>query len=333
MPRRAQQLDQYARPRLGDRGVRELVTRLGVDPDTANDLGGTMSLNVRVPEAGAVVRVHPPFATRARLVGLRALRRSLADAGLLVGEPLPLAGGELVRVGRSWAELESFIDHDKPPPTWASYTWMYEAMGRLHRHVAGERLPVPLPRPVVSTYGPPGSLRRWLAATEEAVAGDVEALEVASWARRLLPRLERQWMPAPQLPCQLVHGDIRLGNVAVARGPGGGAAYLDFGFAACRPRVHDLAYSLPWIVLRPDDSGRPEDFAWERVGELVEAYETGAGDRLRAEERAALAPYVAAVPLYLASVAAFTPDPAATLRGEIASLRIADWVLAHGIRW
>jgi Ser/Thr protein kinase RdoA (MazF antagonist) len=202
---------------------------------------------------------------------------------------------------------------------------MYEAMGRLHRALATTTTTPP--RPAVATYGPPRSSRRWLAETERAALDD-EARAVADHARRLRRRLERTWVPATALPNQLVHGDVRLGNVATAP-TSDRPVYLDFGFAALRPRIHELAYSLLWIVLRPDDSGRPEGFRWDQVRELVDAYEHGAGTTLDERERAAFAPYLAAVPIYFAAVAGYMPDPSSTLRGEVPSLRIAEWVLDH----
>ena len=49
----------------------------------------------------------------------------------------------------------------------------------------------------------------------------------------------------------------------------------------------------------------------------------------RPVERRALAPYLAAVPLYLAAIAGHTPDPVGVLLGERPFLRIAEWVLSH----
>jgi Ser/Thr protein kinase RdoA (MazF antagonist) len=181
----------------------------------------------------------------------------VANGGLRVGAPTPIEGREVVAAGAYLAELETFVDHVKPPPEWSSYVWMYGVMGRLHRCLADVR--VTLPRPAVATYGPPRSLRRWLAVTEGVVASDPEAREIVTWVRRLMRLLDRQWVPAASLPCQLVHGDVRLGNVATAA-TGGEPVHLDFGFAGVRPRIHDLAYSLPWIVIRPDGAGRAEDF-------------------------------------------------------------------------
>lgn len=324
MPRRATDLEQYQRPRLGDPVVDGLVRSVGVDPASAVDLGGTMSLNVHVPDESAVLRVHAPFASRSRLLALQQLRRRLASRGLVVGAPMDLHGRELRRAGPYLAELERHIAHEKPSPTWPSYVWMYEAMGRLHRHTAD--VPVRLPRPQVSTYGPPSSLRTWLRVTEAAVGQDPEARSLVERTRALVRRLEARWIPATRLPRRVIHGDVRLGNVATT--VDGDAAYFDFGFAADRPRIHELAYSLFWIVLRPDDRGRAETFAWADLPDLLAAYERGAAERLHEVERVALVPFLAAVPLYLAAVAGYTPDPVATLRGEEPGLEIAAGVLS-----
>lgn len=118
---------------------------------------------------------------------------------------------------------------------------------------------------------------------------------------------------------------MRLGNVAHT--PDSDAAFLDFGFAALRPRVHELAYALSWMILTPDDSGRAEDFPWDRLEVLVHAYEEQAATSLTATERANLGPYTAAVPLYLAAISGYTNDPAAHLIGNEPFIQIADWIL------
>jgi Ser/Thr protein kinase RdoA (MazF antagonist) len=202
---------------------------------------------------------------------------------------------------------------------------MYEAMGRLH--AATRSLDLSVPRPTLATYGPPRTLRRWMTVTQDAVENHPEARKLAVFVVGLLPRLAAQWLPASQLPVQLVHGDVRLGNVAVS--DSGSPAYLDFGFAARRPRIHELAYSLSWVLLRPDDSGTGADFDWPRLHEFIEAYEQGASDRLNEAERACLGAYVASIPLYLAAISGYTPDPSAHLVGNERFIRIAAWVLDH----
>jgi Ser/Thr protein kinase RdoA (MazF antagonist) len=134
-------------------------------------------------------------------------------------------------------------------------------------------------------------------------------------------------MPAARLPMQLVHGDIRLSNVC--RTPEGKTVYLDFGFLAQRPRIHDLAYSLAFMVLALGGHQAPERFAWQSIARLVEEYEAAARARLCEAERRALLPYTAAVPLYAAVLAGFTDDPAGLLRARRPFLRLSAWLLEH----
>jgi hypothetical protein len=84
------------------------------------------------------------------------------------------------------------------------------------------------------------------------------------------------------------------------------------------------------MILRPDASGRAEEFPWHQLPELIEAYEENAQDVLTTAERRAIGPYLAAVPLYLAATSGHTPHPAEHLLGEVPFLGIAEWVLANG---
>lgn len=313
------------RPILNNPDVLRLAAEIAPGSQVT-DLGGMFSLNVGLAPAGLVLRVHQPFVSRRRLIALQEVRRRLAGRGLAVPVPLPWRGSTLMRCGNRWAELEEYIPHVKPPPTLESYMWLYGAMGTLHRAMDGIGLSVP--RPFWATYGPPGTLRRWLPVTEAAVQDDPEASDVARLLRDLVRRLQSQWVPATDLPVQLAHGDVRLGNVS--RAPDGETVYLDFGFLAHRPRIHELAYSLAWMVLSPDSRGTAEGFAWEKVPQLVKAYEDTAEITLTEVERRALAPYTAAVPLYQAAIAGFMNDPTGTLRDGLRPfMRISEWLLAH----
>jgi Ser/Thr protein kinase RdoA (MazF antagonist) len=314
------------RPELGSADVQRLIE--AVAPGSrATDLGGTMSLNVELRPAGLVLRVHRPFVSRLRLDALQDVRRHIADRGLRAAAAVPWRGATLFRCGGRWAELEPYLPSERPAATPDAYVWMFGAMGTLHRELAAVDLAVP--RPVLSTYGPPSSLRRWLPIAERAVRHDSEAADVVGWLGELVGRLRARWVPATHLPQQLIHGDVRLGNVR--RAPDGEPVYFDFGFLARRPRVHELAYALAWMLLRPDSQGTAEGFAWGTLPRLIAAYEQTSGTTLTTAERRALAPYTAAVPLYLSAIAGFMPDPAAHLRNETRRrfLRIAEWLLAH----
>lgn len=318
-------VDLYARPDPEDAALRALLARLG--SESPRDLGGSMSLNLHLEQLGIVLRVHPRFETQNRLRALRDLRRQLARYGLTVGAPQTVLGHELVPVDGWLAEAETFIDAHRPPATWESYLWMFRAMGSLHHAVRTKAPNLELPSPEVATYGTPDELRRWMTATAAAVTADDEANALASKVQSMLGPLERQWTPAEHLPQQVIHGDIRLGNVAMT--PDGGVAYFDFGFAARRPRIHDLAYALFWIVLKPDDSGTADSFDWRGAAELIEVYEASASEPLNDLERRSIGPYLAAVPMHLAAIASYTPDPCDRIKQEIRSLEIAQWVLNH----
>jgi Ser/Thr protein kinase RdoA (MazF antagonist) len=314
------------RPALDNLAVRRLAAEIAPSSD-ATDLGGVMSLNVGLQPAGLVLRVHQPFLSRARLLAVQEVRRRLAGQGLAVPVPLPWRGATVFRCGSRWAELEAYLPNERLAPTWEAYAWLFRALGELDRALAG--LDLPVPRPVYATFGPPSTLRRWLPLTEAAVQNDPEATGIVRHLRALVRRLRARWVPAPALPGQLVHGDGRLSNVR--QSPDGGTVYLDFGFLARRPRVHELAYALAWMVHALDGHRTPERFDWGRVPRLVEEYERAAGTRLTAAERAALAPYAAAVPLFQAAVAGFRDDAAQTLRDDLRRpfLGLSEWLLAH----
>jgi Ser/Thr protein kinase RdoA (MazF antagonist) len=280
---------------LDEPGVQQLVAAISPESQVT-DLGGVMSLNVRLDAAGLVLRVHQPFVSRQRLLALHHVRRSLASRGLVV-----------------------------PAPTLDSYAWMFGAMGALHRALA--RFDLAVPRPLVATYAPPGSLRRWLPVTERAVQGDPEAARVAWLLHSLVRQLRRQWLPARELPMHLIHGDVRLSNVC--RTVEGRTVYFDLGFLAWRPRIYELAYALAFMLLALSGHRGPESFAWNSVPRLVEEYEAAADVRLTLEEKRALAPYTASVPLYAAALDGFTGDPVEKLRSRLPFLHLSAWLLAH----
>jgi Ser/Thr protein kinase RdoA (MazF antagonist) len=304
------------------------VQRLAADISPGSrltDLGGTMSLNVWLDPAALVLRVHQYFVSRQRLLAIQEARRRLASQGLLVPVPVRWRGSTVFRCRNRWAELDEYLPHERPEPSPGSYSWMFGAMGHMHRALAA--LDLEIPRPLIATYAPPGTLQRWLPVTEAAVQDDPQAREIARLLRNLVGRLRLQWLPATRLPMQLVHGDVRLTNVC--RTPEGKTVYLDFGFLAWRPRIHELAYSLAYMVLALDATPTPESLAGQNVVPLVEEYEAAAETTLTDVERRALAPYVAAVPLYHAANAGFRDDPVSQLRVGLPFLRLSKWLLEH----
>jgi len=310
------------RPRANEPDVLRLANQLAPG-SSAHDLGGVMSLNLRLDPAGLVLRVHQPFASQARLLALQQVRSCLADTGLIVPVTLERLDKRLFRCRNRWAELESFIPHTRLPPSFDSYGWLFEQVGIPHRGMSS--IEPASPRPLVATWTTPDSLRRWLGMTEATVAHDPEAVEIAARVRGLGRRLERVWVPPARLPVQLVHGDARLSNIC--RTPDGHSVFFDFGFAAVRPRVHDLAYALVFVTLGMDGARAPQSLAWDVIPALISAYEQAAGIHLLADESSALLPYAVAVLLYHAALDGFTADPVGLLRSRWPWILLAKWML------
>ncbi|MBM7783974.1 phosphotransferase enzyme family protein [Tenggerimyces flavus] len=280
----------------------------------AVELGGWTSTNVHLVGPGQVLRVHQRFVTRSRLAAVHDARRSLLARGLLVPEPLAL-----LRCGQRVAELETYVPHT----ALAGDVAQFEALGQLHRASRG----IAVPRPVDAQYGTPATLRRYLLD----VRGDAETMRVAQWALGIVRELRRQWVPARELPTHFVHGDLVGPNLG--RSDDGRALYLDFGCAAVRPRIHDLAVALFYLVVGPNDEGLAPDFDWSRVPELLQAYESASGEQLTDLEHRALTPYAAAIPLAVAAPAAYFPDSTyLRYRERRAGMTIAEWLLAHPIK-
>jgi Ser/Thr protein kinase RdoA (MazF antagonist) len=290
-----------------------------------SDLGGWTSLNLHLQSAGMVLRVHGRFLTARRVSSLRRIRRHAADAGLLAAAPQTWNGHDLLACAGRVAELETFVPHAVPPANWDTHRWLFAGVGRLHRALRGADIDVP--RPVDSLYAPPSTLRRWMTITRPAVRRDRQSREVVRMIDRLVRTLRAQWVPATVLPNHLIHGDLQLGNIGAV---GDQMLYLDFGCAAVRPRIHDLATALAWI-LHAHPARTPESFAWDRLPELIACYEDAAHTTITPLERTALGPYLSTVPLYLSAIAGYLDNPIRHLHdGDRRSfLDIADWILAH----
>ena len=309
---------------LTDPDVQQLLTAISSDSSVI-DLGGVMSLNVKLNAPGLVLRVHQPFVSRQRLLALQNVRCRLANLGLVVPVPLHWNHSAVFRCKNRWAELESYLPHERLAPTLDSYTWLFRTMGTLHH--ALKQLDLEIPRPLVATYAPPGSLQRWLPITEAAVKDDPKAADVAHLLRKLVRQLQGQWIPVAQLPTQFVHGDIRLSNVC--RAFVGDTIYFDFGFLAWRPRIHDLAYALLFMIFALGEHQIPDRFARGHISRLIGEYEATANVRLTTLERKALAPYTASVALYAAALDGFTENPSERLQSRLPFLHLSAWLLAH----
>jgi Ser/Thr protein kinase RdoA (MazF antagonist) len=204
------------------------------------------------------------------------------------------------RCGAYRAQLEEYVP-DLTPVTGIA---LFAAIGDLHRAMSAYAQP--RPRPQINTYVSPVTLRRWLNLNHATNKADTA---------ELIRMLRRQWVPSNRLPTHLIHNDPHPDNV---RQSANTPFYLDLGGAAPGPRIHDLAYALAYTLFDYQETADLATFPWPEIPRFLKAYENNAGS-LTDEERTALAPYTAAVPIYY-TVCDW---------GDRSFGHIARWVLTH----
>ncbi len=262
-----------------------------VAPDrTWQDIGGGFNLNIRLDGAATLVlRVHRPWATRARVAGLRRLRERLQRAGIRVARPVPILGRELARVGGRWAELEEFVPHVQPSPSQESYLRLFEELGRLHAGLRAAWEP-DLPEPL-DDHRTHRQLHYWLGFTRRGLGAGAEP--VVRRAKLLLDELgrARRGVDLPRAP---IHGDYKLGNAVQLSD--GSWLNLDLDFVRVRERLYDVAGSLYWAS---ESGGNVE------LRELCDAYDSSAPEPVTPDERRLLAAQITLSPLHWVATAGF----------------------------
>lgn len=309
-----------ARPTLAHPDVQSLLARVAPGEE-AVELGGTMSLNLRLQPSHRVLRVHQPFVTAARLLGEQAVRWFVSRAGLTVAEPLSIDGETVLRCGKRLVEVEPFLENTRPSASDTSYAWLFSQLGTFHRSVA--TCDIVLPPSLAATWAPPASLARWLQVTVPALSVTEEGSLAAHRLGMLTRGIRRLWVPSTSLPRQLVHGDFRLGNLV--RSPMGQPIVFDFGFADRRPRAHDVAYSMAFMVLALGVN----NVSPSTIADVLQHYFQSSGQVLSQRERQAFPAYAAAVMLHAMAHDGFTAEPLAQLGGRLPFLDVADWFLAN----
>ena len=283
-----------------DPAVGALISRVAGGAGWA-DIGGGFNLNVRIHgEPPVVLRVHRPWVTRSRVVGLRRLRERLQATQVRVARPIPILGRDLVRVGDRWAELEEFIDHVQPRAHDGSYVRLFEELGRVHTALGAAWEPAP-PEPL-DDHRTLGQLRPSIAFTRRRLG---PASEPVVRRMRHLTRELTQLRQGLDLPHAPIHGDYKLGNVGEL--PDGSWATFDLDFARVRERLYDVAGSLNHIVPSgPDGVGPPAESLDPRP--LLEAYGRTAPEPLTPDEHRWLPGALALIPLHWAATAGLVGD-------------------------
>lgn len=96
-----------------------------------------------------------------------------------------------------------------------------------------------------------------------------------------------------------------------------------------RPRVHDLAYALIFMLLAHHAQDSPEEFDWSIIPDLIAAYQFTSPSPLTPLERQALPPCAASVLLYPLALAGFSSNPGSQISLEKFKLHLSDWLLTH----
>jgi Ser/Thr protein kinase RdoA (MazF antagonist) len=275
-----------------DPAVSALIARVARGVEWA-DIGGGFNLNVRIDaEPPVVLRVHRPWVRRGRAVGLRRLRERLQRTHLRVARPIRVSGGDLLRVGDRWAEIEEFIDHVHPPAHEESYVRLFEELGGIHTAFKAVWEPGP-PEPL-DDHRTFGQLRYSVGFTRRRLGPRSEPL--IRRMRQLTGELAKLRNEV-ELPCSPIHGDYKLGNAGELSD--GSWATFDLDFARVRERLYDVAASLHHVA---------------QGGELLEprrlldAYEGTAPEPLTRDERRWLPGAVALIPLHWAATTGLVGD-------------------------
>jgi len=284
-----------SRASADDPAVSALIARVAREAEWA-DIGGAFNLNVRIDaEPPVVLRVHRPWVRRGRVAGLRRLRERLQATPVRVARPIPISGGDLLRVADRWAEVEEFIGHVPPPAGEDAYVRLFEELGRLHTALKEVWAPGP-PEPLDDhrTFGQlrysVGFTRRRLGPGSESVVRRMHQLtgELSKLRKGL------------ELPCAPIHGDYKLGNMGELSD--GSWATFDLDFVRVRERLYDVAGSLNHVAQSgPDGEGPPIEMLEPR--RLLEAYERTAPEPLSPDENRWLPGALALIPLHWAATA------------------------------
>jgi Ser/Thr protein kinase RdoA (MazF antagonist) len=265
------------------------------------DIGGGFNLNLRIDvEPPVVLRVHRPWVRHGRVAGLRRLRERLQRTQVRVARPIPLSGGDVVRVADRWAELEEFIDHVRPRANEDSYVRLFEELGRFHSALKAVWEPSP-PEPL-DDHRTFGQLRYSVGFTRRRLGRRSEP--VVHRMRQLTGELSKLRKEV-ELPSTPIHGDFKFGNAGELSD--GSWATFDLDFVRVRERLYDIAGSLNHVAQSgPDGVGQPAELLEPR--RLLDAYESTAPEPLTRDEHRWLPGALALIPLHWAATAGLVGD-------------------------
>lgn len=310
----------------------------GLGLDAAVALGGSTSLNLRLPsDAGpVVVRIHRRHVSERRVEALQLARESAAQAGVPTALPIVGRDGErTVTVGATVVEVEPFVDSDGVMDTTARLAQAMPTFAGLHDVLRVASLPDAADDLRFANHlaADEVELRTAVGADRmRHIGSDLQPL--ADRAERLASELGAAQRTVGNLSSQWCHGDFWDDNVLFRNARI--VLVADFGFLNRRPRIDDLALTLfftLWEFLPHDPASDP----LLHLAALVRAYDEGTSQPLSDVERQALPLAIARQPLWSIGVWAAQLDEPKTVRahldGHERALEFAEGIL-HGLdRW
>ena len=318
--------------------VRKIAAYFGLGKIlTQTDLGGAYNLNLLLHSSNGdfVARVYRPWVNPDRLTFLQAVKHGLRAADLPLPESLGWVAGN--RIGLKMdrlIEVERFIPSERGSAGWMYHIKAYSMLGRIHQALKEQEKSLTFVPPVVHNYGHPAELLGWLKKTTSYIAHQKPASErdtalaVCSQSAEILKYLNTWWKQTGQdLPQQLVHGDYGAENILWRRGEI--TALLDFDLADIHERVFELAYTTYWLFKRCEGKKSPEKWPWQRLPELLTAYQNGNGQALSADELNSIPIEMARVPYYWIATAGFEADPVDAVLALSDDLDWAKWLITH----
>lgn len=321
---------------------------------------GAVNAAARIATSGGdvVVRVHRPWTTPQRLQAVHAVQDRIRELGIPVPHVLPATDGRTWSVipgdsatgpPRAYGRLVEVSEYIPSDPDRYSRARAERTLGvlpALHAALATIDLAT-LPEPDYCAFADAPLARAMLDETDGAFAhlrghgGFEAAMDVRHRTRALVERIAgcRERDPL-DLPRQIVHGDVKYGNVLTL-----GldvvldvVGVIDFDFMAVRTRIFDLAYALYHCLtlLRTEgDGGGPneDEHAW--LVRRVAAYAARTHLPLTDGELARLPHEMALVGLYQAVEAGYVADE--PLRAIAQTLFIArhlgfiEWLVVNAV--
>lgn len=303
--------------------VRDIAAAYGwtIPDQDIEPLGGAVNgvARIRTSRADVVVRVHRPWTTGERLDAVHAVQDDLRNHSIPIPRTLK------TRAGASWVQLSvdigqlprlveatGFVESDPGEISRERSDIAIAMLARLHEAMATIS-PGSVPEPAYSAFADPPTAISMLdeTAPDFPLAADVPGYEVAvavrERSRKVLGAILEQWMVLqPDLPRQLVHGDLQFGNILVRDTRVIGV--LDFDYTAERCRVFDVAYSLYHGLTRLRNAaaqGSLTNAECEMLADQAALYDSRTHHPLTTKEMVALPFEMASVGLYSAVEAGY----------------------------